>query len=276
MILRTIPRLVGMLMGVANVAMSQAPADTSAKEPIRDNSFLVEEAFNQPAGVVQHIVTLALPRDRSMAFSFSQEWPVRSVRHQLSYSIPVVRTAAGSRTGVGDVGLHYRYQLADGAARYWFAAPRLSLVLPTGDAALGMGAGGATIEAMLPVSLELPHLTLTGNAGSAITPAAKTNPGVETRDVALRAGGSAIWAFTRSLNFMLESVWTRYTSTSGSTQVSRAHETIISPGVRWARDLESGMQIVPGLAFPTQIGGNRERSVFVYLSVEHSFLRPAP
>jgi hypothetical protein len=46
----------------------------------------------------------------------------------------------------------------------------------------------------------------------------------------------------------------------------------VSPGVRWSYDFESGLQIVPGIAFPIGVGpSRREKSVFLYLSFEHPF-----
>src|SRR5512132_2382866 len=63
-----------------------------ASEPlakgIQDNSFFIEEAYNQEPGVVQHILRVPLsfttgPRD--IAPSLPQEWPVFSQTHQHSY-----------------------------------------------------------------------------------------------------------------------------------------------------------------------------------------------
>ena len=42
---------------------------------VQDNSFLIEEAYNQEAGVVQHILNLQRA-DRDWFLSFTQEWPV--------------------------------------------------------------------------------------------------------------------------------------------------------------------------------------------------------
>src|SRR5262245_46967893 len=43
---------------------------------IHDNSFLVEEAYNQEHGVVQHINNfIYLAQTKSWAYSFTQEWP---------------------------------------------------------------------------------------------------------------------------------------------------------------------------------------------------------
>ncbi|HZK78257.1 MAG TPA: hypothetical protein VFC35_05065 [Gemmatimonadaceae bacterium] len=46
----------------------------------------------------------------------------------------------------------------------------------------------------------------------------------------------------------------------------------ISPGVRAAFNFASGLQIVPGIAFPIGVGpSSGERGAFIYLSFEHPF-----
>src|SRR5919198_4945506 len=57
---------------------------------IQDNSFLVEEAYNQEPGVVQHIVNVPINLTngaREITPSFTQEWPIFSQLHQLSYTL---------------------------------------------------------------------------------------------------------------------------------------------------------------------------------------------
>jgi hypothetical protein len=97
-----------LLYGLWALAFSAAAA--VAAEPlakgIQDNSFLIEEAYNQEAGVVQHITNLRR-QNGQWQFSFSQEWPVFSQTHQFSYSVPY---NFGSNRGVGDITLNYRYQ----------------------------------------------------------------------------------------------------------------------------------------------------------------------
>ena len=60
----------------------------SNKWEILDNSFLVEESFNQEAGVVQNIFTWSRHRSGGWEASFTQEWPAPNLTHQLSYTIP--------------------------------------------------------------------------------------------------------------------------------------------------------------------------------------------
>src|ERR1041384_3024217 len=108
-----------MLMG--SLAGQTAHADSPARnvDGIMDNSFLVEEAYNQEPGVVQHIFTasygvkqLAGPDDKAWNPTFTQEWPVFSQRHQFSYTVPYYFLESGgqSKDGLGDILLNYRYQ----------------------------------------------------------------------------------------------------------------------------------------------------------------------
>ncbi len=84
---------------------SQLPAQSSS--PISDNSFLIEEAYNQEPGVVQHINTFARENGgASWAYSFTQEWPLVSELYQLSYTVPVLHDE-GLGTGVGDIALNF-------------------------------------------------------------------------------------------------------------------------------------------------------------------------
>ena len=51
---------------------------------------------------------------------------------------------------------------------------------------------------------------------------------------------------------------------------SRTESFYISPGIRWAYNFSSGLQIVPGIAVPIGTGPSKgERAVFLYLSFEH-------
>src|SRR5689334_1588462 len=100
------------------VALAVVPCAAHAQRlaadtiPIQDNSFLMEEAYNQEARVVQHISTLIKdPQSGLWTYSFTQEWPVRGQRNQLSYTLPVADQGGRSQTGIGDVLLNYRLQV---------------------------------------------------------------------------------------------------------------------------------------------------------------------
>lgn len=69
---------------VALIAILSAvlPA-AAAAGPIQDNSFLLEEAYNQEPGVIQHISAFSRSReDGAWVYSFTEEWPIRGQTHQ--------------------------------------------------------------------------------------------------------------------------------------------------------------------------------------------------
>ena len=68
-----------------------AVAAERAIDGIEDNSFLIEEAYNQEKGVVQHIFNAYYSADsgtRGWTFVFTQEWPVFFQNHQFSFTLP--------------------------------------------------------------------------------------------------------------------------------------------------------------------------------------------
>src|SRR4029450_11629021 len=93
---------------LASQTLFAQPAQTTS-EPfkITDNSFLVEEAFNQEVGIFQNIFGVARLRG-VWAAAFTQEWPVRSEMHQLSYTASFLNNDGNS--GFGESLLNYRYR----------------------------------------------------------------------------------------------------------------------------------------------------------------------
>jgi hypothetical protein len=255
------------------VAPPAAHAQVEAKAPptISDNSFLVEEAYNQEAGVVQHISTFRRAPNGSWVFAFTQEWPAPSQRHQISYTVPLL-SVRGVGTGLGDLFLNYRYQaIGKDEDRVWFS-PRLSAILPTGDVRSGRGNGGMGAQVMLPVSITFGDQLATHWNLGATAMHAQSVSGVRQASRGLNAAASAIWLLAPTLNLMLESVW-EYAEPLDDFGVRGAERRlVIVPGVRAAINLASGMQIVPGVGVPIGVGPSRgQRDLFLYFSVEHSF-----
>jgi hypothetical protein len=264
----------------ARLAAAQSLADSHSQDApsIKDNSFLVEEAYNQEAGVVQHINTFFRPTDGAgWMYTFTQEWPVRGQTNQFSYTIPVARIHDSSRgtTGIGDVALNYRRQVGGTEQDRLALAPRLTVLLPTGASRRGLGSGGTGFQLNIPFSAELStRLVAHTNAGMTYTAHArdKLDNSAPTRSYAL--GQSLIWLALPNLNLMLEGVWVSAENVAGPGRTARSSDYLLSPGLRGAINFRSGLQIVPGLAFPFGIGSSRgERAVFGYLSFEHPFSR---
>jgi hypothetical protein len=254
------------------------PAQEGQEPAIEDNSFFIEEAYNQEPRVVQHISTFAITGTsrRDLFYSFTQEWPFRSQRDQLSYTVPVGRLD-GESTGIGDVLLNYRRQLGAGGKR-WAAAPRLSLVLPTGSVSRGLGGGSIGLQLNLPVSYRLTSQVVTHlNAGGTVLPWAK-GPRVAgerpTRTLSsVFAGGSLIAPVRLPVQLMFESLVSYDGSIGAGGGVEHTTSWIMSPGIRAALNLGS-LQVVPGFALPfTRSDGDTVHDYFLYLSFEHPFAK---
>jgi hypothetical protein len=257
-------------IGIA-FAWTGAPAQAQQKarpsppwpEAIEDNSFLIEEAYNQDPQVVQHITTFSYLRGslRGSAperdVSFTQEWPIGGRAHQLSYTIPYSWASGGG--GLGDILVNYRYQLLGHDA--WAAlAPRVSLIV-----ASGAGEGSLPgVQVCLPASKRLDAwLVVHGNAAATLFPSRGGHQ--------YQLGASVIGLVTTRLNLMLEVLSSLTIERAQGIPDSRSTETILSPGVRYAIDLGS-LQIVPGVAVPVHWqGGRRQAGILAYLSFEHPF-----
>jgi len=240
---------------------------------IQDNSFLIEEAYNQERGVVQHINNFVRsPGGDSWAYNFTQEWPLGGIRHQLSYSVPVQHDADG--TGLADVGVHYRHQLIGNPAAPVVFAPRLSFYLPTGDHEAGRGFGGVSLQTNLPLTLVLaPKLVSHWNAGLTLTPSAKSLAGSEATTASVNLGSSAIWLLHPSFNLMVEALWLSVES-AGTPGTERSEVLLLNPGFRAAINLANDLQVVPGLGYTFDPGSSSDQeALFVYLSLEHPFTR---
>jgi hypothetical protein len=269
------------LLAAARTACAQpvpAERESEGPPPIQDNSFLMEEAYNQEEGVVQHINAFLRMRGSEWIATFTQEWPVPKQAHQLSYTIPYQRATngSGSHMGPGDVAVNYRYQLAGSGKTRFACTPRLTLLLPTGDEKRGLGAGGLGFQVNVAFSNVLsPHFVAHTNVGGTYTGEAKNPRGDRAVARALNAGQSLIWTLRRDFNVLFEAVWTRSQTVVGPGRTDREDSLFVSPGVRWAWNFASGLQIVPGIAAPIGVGPSRhDRGVFVYLSFEHPMWRP--
>lgn len=240
---------------------------------IQDNSFLLEEAYNQERGVVQHISTFARSSGGDWVYSFTQEWPVGGIRHQLSYTIPFEH-GNGTGTGLGDVALNYRYQLMGHPEARTVMAPRFTLLLPTGSDESGRGAGSIGLQANLPLTIAPePRFAFHANAGVTVIPSARSPLGAEATTFSRNLGASLIWLLRPSFNLLLEALWLSEDLVVGPGTTHEEETTLLSPGIRMAFDFTGGLQIVPGLAYTASVGDNDPDAIFLYLSFEHPFKR---
>ena len=261
----------------------------SAEPPakgIQDNSFFVEEAYNQEPGIVQHIINVPAffaSGNNEVSFIFTQEWPIVSQTHQFSYTIPY--TFAKNDNGLEDIRLNYRLQALMEGERTPAFAPRFSLVTPTGDVSKGFGHERLGYEINLPFSkIVSDRWTVHFNAGGSVF------PDVNDRNLLnYNLGGSVIYAVSRDFNLMLEAVafWEEdavdfaeglpasATTNKADAIIDRTVTALLSPGARYAFNLPNDLQIVVGAAAPIGLTSDSpDWGLFFYLSIEHPFVRP--
>jgi hypothetical protein len=278
----------------AQVIAQDAETENKDEEPIRDNSFLVEEAYNQDPGVVQHIFNLVPAWEhgrgsqRTFDFMFTQEWPVFSQRHQFSYTLPLRRIDGTPDVGygqdvwgMGDILLNYRYQLLYGENKAFplAAAPRFSLIFPSGDAESGMGKGKMGFQFNLPLSYQLEKWAFHFNAGLTKTDGvtaglAPDQPFIGHTIDGYNLGGSAIYFLKPHFNLMLEAVafWDEELQPDGRKEPQC--QTILLPGFRWSPYTEGDTQWVVGCGVPIGLSYDApDIGIFFYMSFEHRFLR---
>jgi hypothetical protein len=237
-------RAVGALvfLGAAGPAWGQG-----SPPPIRDNSFLIEEAYNQDRNVVQHIATFTDTRNGIWALGFTDEWPVDGVRNQVSVGATLVDNSAAGEFGV--FAFNYRRQLVANPDAAVIVSPRLSLFADVGSA----GKSPYALQVNVPVTAVLSgalvsHWNLGGTVGA--------GPAL------VNAGASVVWLALPWMNFLVEGL---FVGASGE-----APTYVVSPGVRWAFNLGAA-QVVPGVAFPLDVHDRDDDAIFLYLSLEHPF-----
>jgi hypothetical protein len=274
--IREVKKALAVLLVTSHSSLITPFAAEPLAKGIQDNSFLVEEAYNQEAGVVQHIFNLPIlftGHEKDISPSFTQEWPIFTQTHQFSYTIPYTFVRNGGwENGLSDIRLNYRFQALMETERMPAFAPRFSFVLPTGDAGKGFGHDRLGYEVNLPFSkIVSDRWTIHFNAGASLFPAVK---GHDLWNYNL--GASAIYAVSETFNLMLETIAGWNEDVDLKRKIDRTTTALISPGARYAFNLPNDLQIVAGAAVPVGFTSDSpDWGLFFYLSFEHPFIRPS-
>jgi hypothetical protein len=273
-------RIFSLLLLVTTLGtLSYTQTSAGVEGAIEDNSFLVEEAFNQEKNIIQHINTFTHTWDnQGWLYTFTDEWPLPGhEKHQLSVTIPALESTdyPDRGGGLGDIAFNYRYQLMGGGGKKFSFSPRFTVWAPTGSVRYGRGNGGVGLQTNLPVSVYINKKFITHwNAGATVVPSARNEYGDRATTNGYNLGQSMIWLAHPRFNVMLETIWVGSQTVVGSGQTQRNHDLLIGPGVRWAHNFKNGLQIVPGFSFPIGVGPSAgERGVSFYLSFEHAIGR---
>ncbi|MPY89523.1 MAG: hypothetical protein GEU99_16550 [Luteitalea sp.] len=266
------------LVWLVSVALSTAtaqtaPAGSSQPFEILDNSFLIEEAFNQDPGVFQNIVGF-VRTEGDWELAFTQEWPLGGQAHQFSFTLPVAGLSTGE--GIGDVFLTYRFQLTNEVPGRPAISPRLSVILPTGNDDVGLGGGRTGLQVNLPFSQQSGDLYFHWNAGFTYQEQARVSGGEvgNVNGFTPHLAASAIWRVRPLAHLLLETT-AEFPDEGGEStlQTSRVAVWTIAPGLRGGWNLGDTQTIV-GLAIPITLADER-RSVggLLYFSYELPFAR---
>lgn len=256
----------------------------------RDNAFLVEEAYNQEPGVVQHIFNIInqwdrVPgvRTRDFLASYTMELPLGSQTHQFSFTAQLLssfeKTDAGAVAqpgGIGDTFLNYRYQLLADDDFLW-CAPRWTLIVPTGDERLGLGTGQVGYQFNLPISRYGEYFDCHFNIGATLIPrvSAVLDDGTRSPRHDLRAynlGYSVFWKPRTDLHLFVEALalWNEEIHEEGFRH--NITQVFLNPGFRWVIAQFEDVEWVLGASVP--VGLTRDSpdiGLFLYMSVEHTF-----
>lgn len=248
---------------VGGPASAQAAPEPASKFRITDNSFLVEEAFNQDAGVFQNSFVMARSRATgAWSGSFTQEWPVSTIRHQLSVTVPM--SVMDGNGAVGDGLINYRFQAWSGKGKLPLFSPRLSAVLPTSAQRREYGTSGVGWQMNLPFSKEVGFVFFHWNAGTTWLREAGTGTLWQTTP---SAAGSVIVAVRPMFNLMFETY-----SESRPGAAGREVSTTFAPGFRTGWNV-GDQQWVVGVAVQVTRGAVSDTGILTYLSYELPFMK---
>ena len=264
--------------------------EESAPGHIRDNAFLVEEAFNQEPGDVQHIfnwITLfdwpATGKTRDFGATYTIELPLWSQKHQFSSTTQMLSAfeeplggPASKEGGIGDTFLNYRYQLLDNDEFLW-SAPRFSLILPTGDKRFGTGTGEVGYQFNWPFSRYTESFDFHFNAGTTLIPQVSlplggggASPPQDLR--AYNLGASAFWKPETYLHFFVEGLFLWGEEIDDLGFRNGIQQAFVNPGVRYAVCQFDEVEWVIGVSVPIGLTEDSpDFGVFAYMSVEHIF-----
>ena len=282
LLVEVLPALLCAVLAFGATAAAQqpdgVPAPAAAPFEITDNSFFVEEAFNQEPKIVQSIFGIVRRDDGAWAGVFTQEWPAPGLRHQLSYAVAFSHELGSGR--FSDVGLNYRYQLLTGEHGGVALAPRVSLLVRA-DGEDGASYGKVGWQVNLPVSKQLGEFFLHANAGTTVYPGVDTGfvpsggvtPAPHVTLTSPFVAGSVIARVRPMFHLMLESVlqYDEHVVSPGLT--ARDRFVTVAPGARFGWNL-GDQQLVLGVALPIVTGDDTtDTGIFGYASWELPFMR---
>ena len=152
-----------------------------------------------------------------------------------------------SGAGWGDTFINYRYQLLGTGETRVAVAPRVSLLLPTGSQVEGRGIGGPGIQTNFPLSLVVNRYIVTHwNAGVTWVPQAQNERQQKAKRLARTSANLSCGSSSPDSMPWLKPCGPLTPKWLVLAKPNQRHDLYVSPGIRWAYNFKSGLQIVPG------------------------------
>ncbi|MCX6155062.1 MAG: hypothetical protein NT007_12990 [Candidatus Kapabacteria bacterium] len=261
---------------------TQVSSFNQFSKAIEDNSFLIEEAFNQEERVVHNIqyATFYKKPCSLLYYSFNQEWPVGGIPHQFSFTVPYEQV--NGLKGIGDISLNYRYQLTY-KDDWALCAPRFSIIMPTGKKDPDLFTGNLGLQINVPATKRISELiqihanlgfTYLNNASFRDESIFDNSKNIFSKSVYnFNTGVGLNIIATGYVNFIFEVIENFNNLPQNRTDNTYINETILVPGVRFAFNLWTA-QIVPGIGIPFRYLSNSNSGyigALAYFSVEFPY-----
>jgi hypothetical protein len=239
---------------------------------IDDNSFILEEAYNQRPGEFQFIqIYRSYKSGKEYRFISEGEMPLGSEKHQFSYQF--ARENGADEGSVGDTTLNYRIQSLNEPDL--LMAHRFGLILPTGSVDKESSYGVTGLRYVQANTFILnDYWDNHWNLGINHYPEAKVKFSDKRRTLnEYGIGSSLIYHWKDNLNLLLEATYETLEELNLNSKKKFRNIFTLLPGVRTAIDLSwKETQIVPGLGFPVRFEDEDiDHGLFVYLSIEPKF-----
>ncbi len=247
------------------------PASVFAR--LEDNSFLLEEAYNQKPGEFQFIQGYrSFHSGKEYHFISDGEMALGSEKHQFSYQITRLKEEV-DHGSFGDTTLNYRIQSVNELD--FLMAHRFGLILPSGSVKENSGYGVTGFKYVQASSFLLSdewdnHWNLLFTH----YPEAKVKFSDKRRTLnEYGISSSLVYHWKENLNFLLEGIYEAHEKLNFKNQKKYDYHFILNPGVRTAIDLSwKETQTAPGISFPVRYQEDQiDHGVVLYLSIEPKF-----
>lgn len=246
----------------------------SSSAVIEDNSFYLEEGFNQDAGMVQFIQSYEMSTRVSQGlYDLTIEMPITDKVHQWSYGFEALNKGNEGRQDIGDSVLSYRYQSLNRDG--YLMAERFGLILPTGSVEHETSNGVLGLDFKYAATIPVATLWMNHwNVGSRILPNSKRfKQKVRVSEQEYSLATSGVYLYSDHLNLILEAIFTNFNGFGDEGEKITENAITLNPGIRVDFDIDwNATQVVPGISFPARfVGGLIEQGILFYLSFEPNF-----